>query len=279
MKIVLLATDDEFAGEMQWLLYEDHPEWIVGSILSSSLVYKRSPIGAFLFILRVSGLVFLTEMIRLKLLNGFLHRKSRCFPSRLARSHRVDLFVSSNINDEPSIARLRSWKPDLIISTNFNHYIGRTARESVARYGCWNLHKSLLPHYRGMSPSFYALLEGATKVGATLHVVAKGFDAGDVLAQVEVPVLKTDSVYSLNRKTAGAGGSLLATYLENWDPRSAKATAQPAGAWKNYTYPTRAEVRLFRKKRLKFYAPGFEEPASGGRLIGQVGLHERDLHL
>jgi len=256
VRIVFLAIDDEFAGEMQQFVYQNHPDWIVGTVIASRPIYKHSRLGGFFFVLRKSGLVFLAEMINIKLVRSFLDKEKRVFPSQLARDHKVEQLVSSDINDEQSVATLRRWRPDLIISTNFSHYIGKTVRESIARYGCWNLHKSLLPQYRGLAPSFHALLEGAPAVGATLHIVAKGFDVGDVLTRVEVPVSKTDTVYSLNRKTARAGGRLLASFLEKYDPTSVTAIPQPDGEWKTYTYPTRAEVRAFRKKGLKFYASG-----------------------
>jgi len=258
MRIVLLAVDDEFAGEIQRPLYETHPDWIVGSVISSRMIYKQSTLETFFFTLRKCGLTFLLGMIHIKMLRWFLDKKKRFLPSQLARNHGIERFVSADINDQRSMAKLRSWNPDLIISTNFSHYIGKTVRESIARYGCWNVHKSLLPQYRGMAPSFHALLNGATKVGATLHVVTKGFDTGDLLAQVEVPVTEEDSVYSLNRKTSASGGKLLASFLENYDPRSTKPTPQPAGEWKNYTYPTRAEVRAFRRKGLHFYRADHE---------------------
>jgi folate-dependent phosphoribosylglycinamide formyltransferase PurN len=255
MRIVLLGVDDEYAGEIQRPLYDAHPDWIVGSVISSRMIYKRSNLGAVLFTLRKCGLVFLVEMIHIKILRWFLDKRKRFLPTQLAKTHGVERFVSADINDQQSIAKLRSWNPDLIISTNFSHYIGKTVRESIARHGCWNLHKSLLPQFRGMAPSFHALLEGAPRVGVTLHVVAKGFDTGDLLTQIEVPITEADSVYSLNRRTSVAGGELLASFLERYDPRSTKATPQPAGDWKNYTYPTRAEVRDFRRKGLHFYRP------------------------
>jgi folate-dependent phosphoribosylglycinamide formyltransferase PurN len=258
MRIVLLAVDDEFAGEIQHPLYETHPEWIVGSVISSRMIYKRSNFGAALFTMRTCGLIFLIEMVHIKLLRLFLDRKKKFLPTQMAKQHGVEQFVSADINDEESIAKLRSWKPDLIISTNFSHYIGKTVRESIARYGCWNLHKSLLPQYRGMAPSFHALLEGAKKVGATLHVVAKGFDTGELLAQAEVPVTDTDSVYNLNRKTSIAGGQLLAAFLDKYDPHSTKAVPQLAGDWKNYTYPNPKEVGEFRRKGLRFYRADHE---------------------
>lgn len=258
MRIVLLGVDDEFAGEIQRPLYEKHADWVVGSVISSRMIYKRSNAGAVLFTLRRSGFVFLTEMFRVKVLRRLVEKAARVLPSELARRHGVEQFISADINDQESTNKLRSWNPDLIISTNFSHYIGKTVREGIARNGCWNLHKSLLPEYRGMAPSFHALLDGASKVGATLHIVAKGFDTGDLLAQAEVPVTTSDSVYSLNRKTSVSGGKLLVSFLEGYDPRSTQPMSQPAGEWKNYTYPTRAEVKTFRSKGLHFYQPDHE---------------------
>src|SRR5258708_32574367 len=202
MRIVLLAVDDEFAGEMQRFLYQSHPEWIVGSVLSTCKVYKHSDFEAAMMVLRKSGFVFLANLTYIKMLKYFHGEREPFLPSQLAKQHGVEEFESADINDAEGVAKLRSWNPDLIISTNFIHYIGKTVRESIARYGCWNVHKSLLPQYRGMAPSFHALLEEAKKVGATLHVVTKGFDTGELLAQVEVPVTETDSVYNLNRKTS-----------------------------------------------------------------------------
>jgi len=252
LRIVLLAADDEFAGEMQRLLYERHSEWIVGSVISSCVIYKKSNLGAAFFTLRRSGLLFLLQMVHIKMLKRSFNKNKPLLPSQLARKHGVEQFVSADINDQQSVAKLRSWNPDLIISTNFSHYIGKTVRESVGRYACWNLHKSLLPQYRGMAPSFHALLSGATEVGVTLHVVAKAFDAGDLVAQAEVPVTETDTVYSLNWKTSVSGGKLLCSFLENYDPQSTKATPQPVGDWRNYTYPTSGEVKAFLKKGLRF---------------------------
>ena len=253
MRIVFLAVDDEFAGEMQRFVYETHPEWVVGSVISSCEIYKHNRITGPLFVLRQSGPMFLAEMVRMKILKAFVEKQRRSFPSQLALRHNVEQFVTANINNADSVRKLQSWKPDLIISTNFSHYIGKTVRESIAASGCWNLHKSLLPQYRGMAPAFHALLEGATAIGATLHVVSKSFDDGDVLTQQRIPVLAHDSVYCLNRKSSEVGGRMLASFLEAFDPASTKPTPQPAGPWKYYTYPTRLEVKTFFRKGLKFF--------------------------
>ncbi len=255
MRIVLLAVDDEFAGEIQKPLYDAHPDWVVGSVISTCMIYKRSKIGGALFTLQKSGLRFLIEMVHMKIVRLFVDKAKKHRPTQLAQQHGVEQYFCADINDPASIAKLKSWNPDIIISTNFSHYVGKTVRESVASQGCWNLHKSLLPQYRGMAPSFHAMLEGSPKVGATLHVLAKGFDTGDLLAQVEVPVTAADTVYSLNRRTSVSGGKLMVEFLEKFDPQTTKAVPQPAGDWKNYTYPTRKEVKAFLAKGLRFYRP------------------------
>ena len=256
VRIVLLAVDDEFAGEMQRPLYELHPDWIVGLVKSSCAIYKKPKLRGGAFVIRHSGCRFLIEMIRMKVVRSFLQSRRMCFPTKLAESHGVEILLSADVNGARTIDKLRYWRPDLIISTNFSHYIGKTVRESIASRGCWNLHKSLLPQYRGMAPSFHALLEGAPSCGATLHVVAKGIDCGDIISQVEVPIRKGDSVYKLNRKTSQAGGLLLAQTLREFESVGAQTHPQPPGSWKNYTYPTRKEVGTFLNKGLKFYCPG-----------------------
>jgi folate-dependent phosphoribosylglycinamide formyltransferase PurN len=251
MRIVFLAVDDEFAGSMQRYLYERHPEWVVGSVISTCAIYKKSKLGAMVFVIRRSGFRYGAEMFKMKVIRKFLQAGTQIRPSELARKHNVETLYSKDINDDAGIARLNSWSPDIVISTNFSHYVGRRVRE-IARVGTWNLHKSYLPHYRGIGPSFYALLNGEKRVGVTLHKIEKGFDTGDVVRQVEIPVVPGDTVYSLNQKTSDAGGRMMAQVLEEAEHQRPVLAPQPAGNWPNYSYPTPDQIRAFREKGLRF---------------------------
>ncbi|MBU0740744.1 hypothetical protein KKG45_06700 [bacterium] len=251
MRIVFLSVDDEFAGNMQKYLYETHPEWVVGSVISTCPIFKKKPLEAVGFILRRSGLRFFLEMARMKLLRKFTDREEKISPLNLAEKYGVPVRHSFNINDKKSLIELAAFEPDIVISTNFSHYIGKRARE-IAKYGTWNLHKAYLPRYRGMAPSFFALLEGAEEVGCTLHRVTKGFDTGDIICQVAVPVAPDDTVYTLNKKTSAAGGRMMADFLVREDISTVQAVPQPEGDWTNYTYPTPREVREFLKMGLRF---------------------------
>jgi len=251
MRIVFLAVDDEFAGSMQRYLYDGHPKWVVGSVISKCAIYKKSRLGAMLFVLRKSGVRYGAEMFRMKVIRKITQNRTQVLPSQLARNHNVETFYSRNINDDLSITRVTSWSPDFIISTNFSHYVGERVRR-IAKLGAWNLHKSYLPQYRGIAPSFYALLNGEKFVGATLHQLAKGFDTGDIIRQVEVPVGPSDTVYSLNQKTSDAGGRLMAQVLEEAVLQKPVARPQPDGDWTNHTYPTSQQIRSFLDKGLRF---------------------------
>jgi methionyl-tRNA formyltransferase len=251
MRIVFLAVDDEFAGSMQKYLYQRHPEWVVGSVISTCAIYKKSKLGATWFVVKKSGFRYGAEMFKMKVIRKLTQKKTQVLPSVLAAEHKIDTFYSKNINEEEGLAQLKAWSPDLVISTNFSHYIGDRVR-NLPRLGAWNLHKSYLPHYRGIAPSFYALLNGEKRVGATLHKLAKGFDTGDIVRQVEVPIEAGDTVYSLNQKTSEAGGRMMAQVLEEAEAKFPVATPQPAGEWPNYTYPNRAQIRAFLNKGLSF---------------------------
>lgn len=251
MKVVLLAVDDEFAGLMQQHLYRCHPEWIVGSVISTSVMHQKSSWEAALYVMRHSGVVYLARMAHMKIVRKLLNNGDTPLPSAFARRHNVEEYRTENINGTECLSKLRSWAPDLMISTNFSQYVGRQARE-IPSVGAWNLHKSYLPYYRGMAPSFHALLEEAPFAGATLHVMSKGFDTGDILTQVKVPIDRGDTVYELNKRTADAGGRLLVEFLQDLDPGRITAVPQPPGDWRSYTYPTRADLRAFRSKGHRF---------------------------
>ena len=124
MRIVFLSMDDEFAGSMQRYVYENHPEWVVGSVISTCVIYKKSTFGAALFLLKNSGIQYFAEMVRMKMLRRFFKASPDVLPSKLAAKHNVETFYSANINDSKSLAQLKLWNPCLIISTNFSHYVG-----------------------------------------------------------------------------------------------------------------------------------------------------------
>lgn len=251
MRVVFLAVDDEFAGLMQELVYATHPGAIVGSIVSTCSIYRKSPLQAFWFVLRKSGFRYGAEMFKMKIFRRLSGGKPATTPSLLAKKYKVPIHYSENINDEQSLQKLVDWQPDIVVATNFSHIIGASAR-AIATKGTWNLHKSLLPNYRGMAPSFFALLNGERQCGVTLHEIAKGIDTGPIIRQCAVEILPGDTVYDLNKRTSAAGGKLLSEVLGEDNLTEIEATPQPEGDWPYFTFPSPQEVRRFLGLGLRF---------------------------
>ncbi len=253
MRICFLAVDDEFAGEMQRQVYAAHPEWVVGSVLSTQPIYKHTPPQAIMMVLKKSGPRYLVEMAKMKILRRLVAPKDddSVTPSALAKTHGVPTHESGDINSEASLSWVKALEPDLVISTNFSHYVGKSARE-IAKVGSWNLHKSYLPHNRGMAPSLFALLNDDPHAGVTLHVLEKGFDTGAIVDQRKVEITPESTVYDLNQASSTIGGEMLLEVLESKPLSEIVPTPQPEGDWPEHTYPSPAHIKRFLQKGHSF---------------------------
>ena len=115
--------------------------------------------------------------------------ENRFFASvaRLAAELGLPVFAPEDVNHPLWLERLRQWQPDVL----FSFYYRRLLDESllaVAPKGGYNLHGSLLPRYRGRAPVNWALVNGETETGVTLHSMVKRADAGDIAGQIPVPI-------------------------------------------------------------------------------------------
>lgn len=116
-----------------------------------------------------------------------------CFED-LAEQCRRPLWVLNQINNAEEYEQLAAFGPDLIISIRYG-VILKEAVLAIPRTGVLNLHSGLLPDYRGVMASFWAMLNGAESLGTTLHFIDDStIDTGRVLATTSLPV-DTDRSY------------------------------------------------------------------------------------
>ncbi len=108
-------------------------------------------------------------------------------PAAAAREHGIPVFTPDNVNTPEWRERLAALQPDLILSVYYRHMIG-TKILGLPRLGAWNLHGSLLPKYRGRAPINWAILQGETRIGMTLHRMVKSADAGAMVDQDGVEI-------------------------------------------------------------------------------------------
>src|SRR5258707_13585427 len=86
----------------------------------------------------------------------------------------------------------------------------------LPRYGCINIHASLLPRWRGAAPIQAAIRAGDTQTGITIMKMDAGLDTGPILSQRAIPILPTDTGSTLHDKLAALGGPLLIETLDKY---------------------------------------------------------------
>lgn len=129
----------------------------------------------------------------------------------LLSQHNVPILTCENVNSAESINLFKSYKSDLIFSAAYPQ-IFKSELLSVGVKGAFNSHPSLLPRCRGAHPVFWAIASGETKSGATIHYMTKELDQGDIVAQLEVELLPTDTYRVLYDRLTGVVSDLLAQF-------------------------------------------------------------------
>ncbi|CAH2713311.1 Methionyl-tRNA formyltransferase [Neobacillus rhizosphaerae] len=129
-----------------------------------------------------------------------------------ALKHGIPVFQPEKIRQEEELANILSLNPDLIVTAAFGQILPNQLLEAP-KYGCINVHASLLPELRGGAPIHYAIIQGKQKTGVTIMYMVEKLDAGDILTSVEVPITEEDNVGTLHEKLSAAGSKLLAETL------------------------------------------------------------------
>ncbi|HUB86737.1 MAG TPA: methionyl-tRNA formyltransferase [Verrucomicrobiae bacterium] len=126
----------------------------------------------------------------------------------LAQKFNLPVLQPARAHDEKFIAELRELKPDLIVVAAYGQILPPAILD-LPRFGCVNVHTSLLPKYRGAAPIQSAILNGETETGVTIMKMDAGLDTGAIIAQTRTPILPEDNSQTLHDKLAQLGADLL----------------------------------------------------------------------
>ncbi len=141
-------------------------------------------------------------------------RKRQASPVKLiALEHEIAVEQPLNFKTEESLATLESYHADVMIVAAY----GLLLPESILnapRYGCLNIHASLLPRWRGAAPIQRAILAGDTETGITIMQMDKGLDTGAMLNKITCDISADDTASSLHDKLALLGGPLILKSLK-----------------------------------------------------------------
>ncbi|WNK74098.1 bifunctional UDP-4-amino-4-deoxy-L-arabinose formyltransferase/UDP-glucuronic acid oxidase ArnA (plasmid) [Pantoea agglomerans] len=132
--------------------------------------------------------------------------------ARLAAEHGIPVYAPDEANHPIWLDRIRTMAPEMIFSFYYRHLLSDEILQCAPK-GAFNLHGSLLPKYRGRAPLNWALVNGETETGVTLHRMVKRADAGNILAQQKVAIEDQDNALTLHRKLTQAAEQLLGDVL------------------------------------------------------------------
>ncbi len=130
-----------------------------------------------------------------------------------AIAHDIPVFQPVKIKEAEAVEVLRSYGADIFVVVAFGQILSEEIL-NMPRYGCVNIHASLLPKYRGAAPIQWAIIDGEKKTGVTIQQMDKGVDTGDILFKTEVEIDDRETGDSLHDKLAQAGAKLIVEALQ-----------------------------------------------------------------
>lgn len=130
-----------------------------------------------------------------------------------ALEHGLTVYQPKRAREPEFIEQMRALNPDVMVVVAFGQILPKALLD-IPKYGCVNVHASLLPKYRGAAPIQWAVIRGEKVSGVTTMQMDVGLDTGDMLLKAEVPLAEDETGGSLHDKLSVLGGDLLIETLK-----------------------------------------------------------------
>ena len=137
-----------------------------------------------------------------------------------ALAHNIPVMQPVNVSVPEVIDELHAYEPELIVVVAFGQFVTKKIRE-MPKYGCINVHASLLPKYRGAGPIQWAVINGEKESGVTTMYMCREIDKGDMLLKDTVTLDPKETGDSLHDKLSMMGGPLLLKTIDQLEDGSA----------------------------------------------------------
>lgn len=142
-----------------------------------------------------------------------------------AIEHGIEVYQPQRVRDAECVEYLHSYAPDIIIVEAFGQIIPKEILD-MPRFGCINVHASLLPKYRGAAPIQWAVINGDAVSGVTTQRMNEGIDTGDMILKEEVVLREDETGGSLFERLAAVGAKLCVQTMAEIEAGTAVYTPQ-----------------------------------------------------
>ena len=168
-----------------------------------------------------------------------------------ALKHGITVYQPVKVRDEEFVKILKDINPEVMVVVAFGQIVSKEILD-IPKYGCINIHASLLPKYRGSAPIQWAIINGDDKTGVTTMQMNEGIDTGDILEVSEIKIDRKETGGSLFDKLSEVGAKLIVQTLENVE----KGTITPI----KQNEDEASHVKMLKKEfgRIDFNKPAVE---------------------
>ncbi len=125
----------------------------------------------------------------------------------------IPVFQPTSVKEGEALKILKELSPDLIAVVAYGKILPKEILD-LPKYGCINIHASLLPRHRGASPIQWSIVCGDKVTGVTSQIMAEGIDTGDILIQKECDILETDNSQALHDRLSLMGAQVLVDTID-----------------------------------------------------------------
>ena len=149
-----------------------------------------------------------------------------------ALSHGIPVLQPVKIKEPEAVAELKKYPADIFVVAAFGQLLTEEIL-NMPKFGCINIHASLLPAYRGAAPIQRVIINGEEKTGVTIQQMAKGLDTGDMLLKKEISIDPKETGGSLHDKLSAAGAELIVEALSKIEKNVENKNLKTIGNWKD----------------------------------------------
>ena len=142
-----------------------------------------------------------------------------------AMEYGIPVYQPAKVRDASFVEVLQGMEADVYVVIAFGQILPRAVLE-LPKYGCINIHASLLPKYRGAAPIQWCVIDGERETGITTMMMDAGLDTGDMLEKTVIPIEEKETGGSLHDKLSQAGGELILSTLAKLEQGTLVRTPQ-----------------------------------------------------
>tara|TARA_B100000427_G_C15510706_1_gene596052 strand:+ start:1263 stop:2030 length:768 start_codon:yes stop_codon:yes gene_type:complete len=255
MKIIVITQNEPFylTDNLKYLInILPKNSQIVGAVVSKPSPFGRkgeSFLQKTLKTFHIFGLKFFTHYSLMYIKNYFDQSKKI---ENVLNKYDIDKIVlNKSINHKDSIEKIKSYKPDILISILGNE-IFKKPIINLAPYGCLNLHSALLPKYRGLMPTFWVLKNNEEFTGVSVFFVDEGIDSGPIIVQKKIKIndLSQKELIILTKKI---GMEAIAEAVDKISKNKVNLIDNNDSEKTYFSFPKKSDVKEFYNSGKRFF--------------------------